>query len=635
MTIGARALTWWHRLLSLPSGGVRRVVFALFVLPFATAAAVLATRHWFPVLDLAMTELRVRDVFGRHTPLIGLPGRIGVFPDQGSHPGPLSFYLLTPVYRLVGSGAWGLLLAMIVLALVAIWSALWIAERRGGTAMVLAVGALLAVVVHGYGIGVLTQPWNPYLPLLFWVVVLLAAWSVALGDHAMIVVLGAAGSLCAQTHMPYLGLCIGLGGLAASWMVVTAVRHPTQRNAVRRNLIRAAAMVAVLWSPVVLDQVRNSPGNLSMLNDYFRNPPEQPVGLRAGVQLVLRHLDVARLVGLSFGVAERSGGAFVQAGFRLDGTIVPGVVMIALWVVSAVVALRLRHRMVLALDAVLAATLVLATVSMSRIFGKVWYYLTLWAWVVTILMVASILWTAFAWAADRLQRTHSASNARWIRGVRPGVAALLVVAAVGAYVPFVIDSASADVPEAHLSTSLRALVAPTAEAIEQGVGAADGHGGTYLVTWSDALWFGSQGYGLVSELERRDLHVGVTNTWRVPVTLQRVVDPATATAEIHLATGSYIDQWRAIEGVVEVAYVEPRDADERAEYADLDASLRAGLVERGLDELLPLIDTNLFGLQLDPRVSPSLQAMVNRLLVLGQPEAVFITPVGALPPSTP
>ena len=26
-----------------------------------------------------------------HTPLIGLPGRIGIFPRQGSHPGPLSF----------------------------------------------------------------------------------------------------------------------------------------------------------------------------------------------------------------------------------------------------------------------------------------------------------------------------------------------------------------------------------------------------------------------------------------------------------------------------------------------------------------------------------------------------------------
>ena len=44
----------------------------------------------------------------RHTPLIGLPGRIGTYPDQGSHPGPLSFYLLAPTYRLLGSSSWAL-----------------------------------------------------------------------------------------------------------------------------------------------------------------------------------------------------------------------------------------------------------------------------------------------------------------------------------------------------------------------------------------------------------------------------------------------------------------------------------------------------------------------------------------------
>ena len=47
----------------------------------------------------------------------------------------------------------------------------------------------------------------------------------------------------------------------------------------------------------------------------------------------------------------------------------------------------------------------------------------------------------------------------------------------------------------------------------------------------------------------------------------------------------------------------------------------------GQAELLSLIGTNLFGLQLDPRVSPELQRVVNRMLELGQPEAVFVSPV--------
>ncbi|MEO6571816.1 MAG: hypothetical protein ABIO83_09730, partial [Ilumatobacteraceae bacterium] len=80
----------------------RRPTVALGLLaaaPLVVAAIALLFRPWVPVLDMAMTEFRVRDVGGVHTPLVGLPGRIGNFPDQGSHPGPWSFYLIAPFYR--------------------------------------------------------------------------------------------------------------------------------------------------------------------------------------------------------------------------------------------------------------------------------------------------------------------------------------------------------------------------------------------------------------------------------------------------------------------------------------------------------------------------------------------------------
>ncbi len=630
------------RVAGWPVRRVRWSCFALLALPFVIAAVVLVSRHWYPVLDLAMTELRVRDVGTRHSPLVGLPGRIGVFPDQGSHPGPFSFYLLAPTYRLLGSSAWGLLVGTIVLALVAIWLALWIAGRRGGSAFVLAVAAMLAVIVHGYGLIVLTQPWNPYLPLLAWVVVLLATWSVLVGDHAMIVVVAVVGSFAGQTHLPYLGLC---GGLALLGLVAIAVdwrRHPIRRNELQRSVSRAVVLGFLVWSPVVIDQVRRSPGNLSMLSDYFRHPPEEPVGGAEGVRLVLRHLDLWRVVRGAFGLSERDGGSFVQAGFRLDGSVVPGVVVLLVWLLAAVVAVRLRHRLLIALHAVIATALVLATVSMSRIFGKVWYYLTLWAWSVLVLLVASVLWTAAA-AWHRSGTAAGAvepSPAERRLGARAGrvpmralAAGLIAAAGVAAYVPLLADAAQVHAPEQHLSDSLRALVDPTADALAAATGAAtEGRAGTYVVTWSDALWFGSQGYGLVSELERRGFDVGVPTTWRVPVTQQRVIRAGEATAEVHLATGSYIEQWRAMPDAIEVAYVDPRDADELVEYAALETRLRDGLGAAavdpaGLAELLSLIDVNLFGLQLDVRVPPELQAVVNRMLELGQPEAVFVTPV--------
>jgi hypothetical protein len=89
---------WWSVLV---------VGFLLAVPLILTCTWLYANDRWAPVLDLAVTELRVRDVGTAHTPLVGLFGRFGPMGnDQGSHPGPLSFYLLAPVYRLLGGSYW-------------------------------------------------------------------------------------------------------------------------------------------------------------------------------------------------------------------------------------------------------------------------------------------------------------------------------------------------------------------------------------------------------------------------------------------------------------------------------------------------------------------------------------------------
>ena len=50
------------------------------------------------------------------------------------------------------------------------------------------------------------------------------------------------------------------------------------------------------------------------------------------------------------------------------------------------------------------------------------------------------------------------------------------------------------------------------------------------------------------------------------------------------------------------------------------------LAAEGLDELVPLVDTNLFGISVDTRLSAADQADLGRLIELGQPMAVFIAP---------
>jgi hypothetical protein len=588
---------------------------AVVGLPLVVAAIALALRdQWYPVLDLAMTEFRVRDVFTSHTPLIGLPGRIGDYPNQGSHPGPLSFYLLAPTYRLLGSASWALEAATVVVHLAAIAGALWIGHRRLGWKGVAAVAALLAVVVRGYGQLPLTQPWNPYLPLLAWILVLLATWAVLCGDHRMLVPLVVAAIYCAQTHVPYLPLGVGMVALGLGTVLWRVARgDPDGRGGPLRSVVWSVGVGIVLWLPPVADQLRNTPGNLRQLAEHFGSPPEAAIGFGEGLRISLRNLDAFSGIG----------GQLLGTGrFVHQSSIAGGVVTLLVWVVAAVVAWRIGSRALRTLHVVVGTALVLGVVSTARIFGRPWFYLTLWAWGITAVLVLAVAWTVLT-----VWRTFATS-----RDDRPATIAGLAAIAVAVVVSLATSVAfatGAEHPEERLSTAVGALAGPTYDAVVDGVGAATGPDGVYIVRWSDAADIGSPGFGLLDELERRGLDVAADEFFHVPVTWHRTRPRSAADAQIHLATGGYVEIWRAVPDAVEVATYDPRTDAQRAEYAEVRARFVDRLSTEGLDELVDLVDTNLFGISVDTRLSTADQDDLTRLIELGQPMSVFIAPAPA------
>ena len=362
----------------------------LLAVPLSVALGVLHQPRWYPIADLAQTELRVRDVGGAHSPLIGLPGRLGSFGSQGSHPGPLSFWSMAPVYRLLGASSWGMQTAAVFLHLVAMAAILGIAYRRGGVRFTLAMAAMLAVLIRVYGTPTLTEAWNPYLPVLWWMVFLLAIWSILCRDLKLLPVAVFAASFCMQTHLPY----VGLAGIAFAVTFAVVSFQTWQRRAepgVVRHFTRwallAAAVGVLVWLPPVIDQLTSDQGNLSVVWKELTNPPEAPIGVRRGLELLLVHLNPWRLL--------------ARQPTATTGALLPGMLLLCAWVASVVVSWRLRHRSLLRLHLVLAGALVLAAVSMTRIHGIVWYYLVLWAWGINALMVLAIGWTARTVAARR------------------------------------------------------------------------------------------------------------------------------------------------------------------------------------------------------------------------------------------
>ena len=597
----------------------RTLVLAALVLLLAVPmiVALVALRHprWYPLLDLAWTEMRLRDVWSAHPPLLGLAGRIGPFGHQGSHPGPLSFYALWPFYELFGASAWAMEAASVALHVVAIGVMVWIANRRAGLRLALGVAAVLAVLVRAFGAVLLTQAWNPYLPVLWWLVFLLAVWSVLCDDLALLPVAAFAGSFCAQTEVAYLGLCVGLGVISLGVAGFRTYRRRVDRDQVRRFLlwtVVAAAVAVAVWLPPVVEQLTTSRGNLSVLFDYFRHPPQSPAGLGQGIKVLLAHLNP--VVPFTKALVPTTSHVDVTT-----GSVIPGSLFLAVWALCAFTAWRSRLRSLLELHVVIALTILLGVFSISRIFGILWYYLVLWAWGLNVVMLIAVGWTLGVVVGRRLQRT-----------VRPAAdtasrVALLAVA-VAMTAVFAVEAAGVQFPTPRLSRTLGAVVDPTVRALERVPGPHGGRSGTYLVTFGDPASLGAQGFGLMNELERRGFHIGTLDQYRGPVTPHRVLSPSQATAVVHLSIGPDIAYWRAKPGVREVAYYDPRTSRERAEFDRIHAQVIADLRAHGLAALVPGVDGSLFATTLDPRLPRVARLGLSRIADLGLPAAVFLAP---------
>ncbi len=599
------------------SWSVLVVGFLLVVPLIVTCAWLYANDRWAPLLDFAVTELRVRDVGTVRTPLVGLFGRFGnMEKDLGSHPGPVSFYLLAPVYRLLGGSYWALRVSTATLNAAAIACAPLIAHRRAGVPGALAAGLGIAFLELGFGPLVLTEPWIPHVPILWFVVFLLAVWSVLSGDPWMLPVAAATASLCAQTHIPYLVVCGGIGLLALVSFAVLWVRAARRGSgrAYTRAFLAAVATMVVLWTPPLIEQYLDEPGNMTILIEYFRNALGPTVGFRAAVPPLLAHLDAVHLVVGSFLMP----GGFTIFWHPRPPTPERGAVFLLLWVAAVVAASRLRNRSLLALHGVVAVSLLVCLMAISRIIGWTYDYLTYSAWVVGALMFLASVSTLAVVVWQRLPE-------RVRTRIGPIATAAAVVAVGACAVRLVMETTRAGSGVPGPSEQLAALAPAAADALLHGDGTGTGVHGRYLVTWSETLRLAGEGWGLVNELERRGLHVGVPWQFGTVFTKHRVLDPKEATARIHLATGGWIDHARTIPGAIQIAYEDGRSTEARQEFERHRTGMVEALRRIGREDVAGQIDRQLDGIMV-PGLHPIYAFIAKRMAEIGVPAAVFVIP---------
>lgn len=610
--VGARPASWRWDLVFL---GVMVTVLSV---PLLVALVAIRDPRWYPLMDMAQVELRVRDVGSSQPPLIGLKGRF-VLGDgrQASHPGPLAFWLLWPIYRVAGGTSWAMQVATVLLQLAATATALWIALRRGGPALVLGVATTLAVLMRAFGALTLTEAWIPHLPLLWWVVFVLAVWSIVSGDTVLVPVAVFAGSLCVQSHVSHVGTVVGLGILAAVVGALATIRRAPRdddRSSGRRWILCGIVLGTVLWVPPIVEQLTRSPGNLSSLWRYFTAPGEPPVGLRSGVELLLVHHDPWRLVT----------GQVLSGRALVTGSTLPGALMLGCWAIAAIVAIRLRHRPLVRLHLVIGAAIVMAGVSMSRIVGDLWYYLVLWGWALGALVGFVTIWTLVVLVA----RHQASLRTRWPRRA-PGKLAMCIALVISTAV-FTGQASRVEVLRPDLSSAVGELVPSTVAALAEGSIPGTGRDGRYLVTWTDPFHLGTQGWALLNELDRHGFDVAAVERYRAQATEAHIRSPDDATAVVNLAVGSAIEEWRGKAGVHEIAYFDARTGTERSRYARLRSVLIRELKAAGLDELVPAVDENAFALANDPALPESTRSTIVSMRRIGVPTAVFVGPPEAV-----
>jgi hypothetical protein len=559
-----------HSSARLPSA--RLVVWgltALLAVPLVVALLAAREPRWLPMSDHAEYEMYVRDVPSAHPPLVGLTGRMFAYGEPGAHPGPIGFYLLWPLYRLLGTDGWSLQAATAALVAAATGLSIWLAHRRGGWPFALATTASLALLLWGYGARILLETWNPHLPLLWWVVFLLAVWSVLCDDLKMLPVVALAGSVCAQTHVSYVPLVGGLTLLVAGTLVVRLLRSRSVAGEEARRLRRhvlawaggSAALAGVLWLPPLVEELRNRPGNLSIVLENFQNDSDQRVAFGDAVTMWLDHMDVTALVTSA-----------LRSAFPYENVAVNwiGVLVLGIWAGAAVVAWRQGDAVLRRLHLVVGVAVALGLLSMSRISGPPWPYLSYWAWGTTALLVLATTWTLLVVGTAKAAGFPSptAAAAAGVLPQRPTPLAQPQLRPAGAVLAattlllvglVTIEAADVEMTEPALSQTLEPVVSPTVDWLQHDPGPC-GDDCRVLVTWTDEVTGGVQALGLIVALEREGIDARAVPALADHVRHHRTSRPSAIDLEVRLVVSQpAIAIWHLRPDTELVASAQPTD----------------------------------------------------------------------------
>ena len=354
------------------SGIVACVLTLVAISPMVVVVVTFAGDPVVPRSDLAIFDLRTRDVFSADPPLVG------PFGDGWNHPGPISYLIPTVVGAPFGWPAWAIFVGgALVQATAIVWLAFGAWRHGGLTLLAVSLGALgLAYSVQGPWVA--TDPWNPHLAFPFFALFVFQLWSISEGSGWAWIGTAITASFLVQTHVGYAPLVVA--GIA--FAVVAAATRRASPPELNRALAIAATIAIVLWLPPLVEQVRQSPGNLSDLAGYFADSGESAIGFVRGAELMATELRLPP----PWLTSERAGLDAVVTGASVTWLILPVVALIA----SAALVWYRRDARGARLVALAAVLLVTGVLALGRLSVETTWWRIMWRMPIAVFVVVVV-----------------------------------------------------------------------------------------------------------------------------------------------------------------------------------------------------------------------------------------------------
>jgi hypothetical protein len=465
---------------------VARLAMGLTLLPLAVSAVALLVAvggDYTPSSDHALIELQTRSV-GRDQVLVGLYSR-GLW----NHPGPAQFYLLAPFYWLTGGMSVGINLGALAVNAAAVAGMALVARRLGGTRLMLVTLVCCSLLMRAVGAELLRDPWNCYLTMLPYGLLVMLAWAMWRREAWALPVGALVAVYLAHSHVGFVVLAAPLLGWGLLGLAATTILEPDpgeRRPALRRGLRAAATtagVVALGVVPLALDAVRHTPNNTIETIRYFRHTDEPTQSVATGWRVMAGQLGISP----EWLTTKRAPNLIGESPF-VQGAPVPW--LLAAVAVAAVVLGRRRVAGGRSFVATLAVVVGLGVVAVARTVGPAFDYRLRWTLVVGMLAGVVVGWAAWTALAHRWPGAAP-------RALTAG--ALVVLVAVSGV--NVVAAATAGVPQDRNSETVGVLTTQVLDQLPEDAG-------PVLVT--DAHHSGAwQARGLVLQLERRGIDVGV------------------------------------------------------------------------------------------------------------------------------